>query len=82
MGLTKRVQVLMEPEDFEGLARVARRKRVSVAELLRRSAAEKYLVRGDHVHAVVDEIEAMDLPVDDWASMKHELEEMADDRLP
>lgn len=82
MGLTKRVQVLMEPKDFDELARVARRKRVSVAELLRRSAAEKYLVCGEHVHAVVDEIAAMALPVDDWADMKSELEEMADDRLP
>jgi hypothetical protein len=82
MGLTKRVQVLMEPGDFAELSKVARRKRVSVAELLRRSATEKYLRCGDHVHAVVDEIEAMELPVEDWATMKGEIEEMADDRLP
>lgn len=82
MALTKRVQVLMAPEDFDELARVARRKKLSVGELLRRAAAEKYLVSGDHVHAVVDEIVALDLPVDDWATMKRELEEMADDRLP
>jgi len=43
MARTKRVQVLMEPEEHRRLERVAKERRVSVAELIRRAVRMQYL---------------------------------------
>ena len=82
MRLTRRVQVLMTPDDYKRLSEVARRKQASVGELMRSAAVEKFLAHGDHAHLVVEDIATMELPVDDWGTMKDELLEGADERLP
>jgi hypothetical protein len=73
MALTKRVQVLMEPDDFRKLEEAARRRRSSVGELLRSAAAEKHLGRPGHIHALVDELAAIDVSADEWPELKKEL---------
>jgi hypothetical protein len=40
---TKRVQVLMAPEEYEQLERAAKQQRVSVGDLIRRAVRERYL---------------------------------------
>jgi hypothetical protein len=79
MGLTKRVQVLMEPEQYKKLVLVAGFRGTSVGDLLRQAAQQVYLARPDHSHSIVDGIAGMDLPVDDWEQLKEELEEAHDD---
>jgi len=73
MGLTKRVQVLMEPEDFRKLEETARHRKTSVGELLRSAAAEKHLGRPGHVRALVDELAALDVSADEWPELKKEI---------
>ncbi len=40
---TKRVQVLMAPEEYERLERAAKQQRVSVGDLIRSAVREQYL---------------------------------------
>ena len=79
MALTKRVQVLMEPSEYEWVRRVAAREGVSVGELARSSLREV------HGPPVTDEAQAalawwaepdieLSLP-DDPAALDDEIEE-------
>jgi hypothetical protein len=43
MAKTKRVQVLMEPSEFEAVERAARARQVSVADLFRAAVREQFL---------------------------------------
>ncbi len=73
MALTKRVQVLMDPEDYRKLEKKARRQKLSVGELLRSAAAEKHLARGTHMHALVEEMATLDVEADEWPELRKEL---------
>lgn len=82
MAQTRRAQILMDPEEYDELARIAEARMVSVAELIRRAVRVVYLRSRDDRMATVERIAAMDLPVDSWARMKSELEEAYDAGLP
>jgi len=69
----KRVHVLMEQRDFERLVRLARQRRSSVGELLRLAALERYLSVPENLPEVVDDIAAMNLPIDDWSVLKADI---------
>jgi len=73
MALTKRVQVLMDPDDYRKLGEMARRRKLSVGELLRSAATEKHLARGTHMHALVDEMAALVLDADEWPELRKEI---------
>jgi hypothetical protein len=73
MGLTKRVQVLMEQRDFERLVRLARQRRSSVGELLRQAVSDRYLGVPENLPDVVGDISAMNLDIDDWRTLKAEI---------
>ena len=43
MATTRRTQLLMEPEEFKRLQRLARRRKTSVADLIRSAVRQAYL---------------------------------------
>jgi hypothetical protein len=75
---TKRVQVLMEPLEFEALERVARSRGSSVAELIREAARAQYLStidRGVRARAAELFLSLPDVPLPDWNVLKREIED-------
>lgn len=82
MPNTKRLHILMDPDEYEELQRIARREGRSVADLLRTAANEKYALGREDPHAVVARIAAMNLPVDDWDAVKADLDDRYLEGLP
>ena len=82
MTQTRRAQILMDPEEYDELARIAEAKLVSVAELIRTAVRTVYLRSPEDRLAAVERIAAMELPVDSWSQMKAEIEEVYDAGLP
>jgi uncharacterized protein (DUF1778 family) len=77
MAKTKRVQVLMEPQEFELLERVARTRGSSVSDLMREAARAHFLVdvdRSRRSRAVQRFLSLPDAPLSDWQFVKQELE--------
>ena len=74
MAATRRTQLLMEPEEFRKLRALARRKKTSVAELIRRAVRESYLKAPEDRKLLVDSILALKLPNIDWRKAKKEIE--------
>ena len=73
MARTKRAQILFEPEEYERLEDVARRRGTSVAELVRRAVGEKYLGDPTKRRAAVAAIRGMSLPLPDWPELEQEI---------
>jgi predicted DNA-binding ribbon-helix-helix protein len=82
MAHTRRAQILMEPEEYEQLARIAERRSVSVAELIRSAVRAVYLRSADERAAVVERIASMGLPTAPWPDLKREIEDAYDAGLP
>jgi len=76
MGATRRTQLLMEPEDFRQLQAEARRRKTSVAELIRLAVRDAYLTCTPDRRPLVEAILNMDLPVMDWDQIRREIEEV------
>ena len=74
MAHTRRAQILMEPEEYEQLVRIAQLRMVSVAELVRTAVRVLYFCSPDDRKATVARIAAMELPVGRWEEMKQEIE--------
>ncbi len=74
MPATRRTQLLMDPEEFRQLRALARRKRTSVAQLIRVAVRETYLAplpdRRHHVEAILK----LKLPRTSWKKIKREIE--------
>lgn len=71
---SKRAQVLMEPEEYRRLERIASQEGCSVAELIRRAVRERYLTSVDDRRSLVEGLIALNLDVGDWEGLKSELE--------
>ncbi|MCK6527573.1 hypothetical protein L6R50_08425 [Myxococcota bacterium] len=82
MAPTRRAQILMDPEEYDELARIAEARMVSVAELIRNAVRVVYLRSRDDRLATVGRIVAMDLPVEPWPRTKAEIEDAYDAGLP
>ncbi len=85
MPKTKRVQVLMEPHEFDLLARVARKRGSSVADLMREAARAQYLQdidRSRRSRSVQAFLALRDVALPDWQAIKQELEERRGKGLP
>jgi predicted DNA-binding ribbon-helix-helix protein len=82
MTVSKRAQILMEPEEYQRLEEIARQKKVSVAELIRTAVRERYLGGGARRRAGVESICSMSLPVIPWAEAEAEIAEAHGDDLP
>jgi hypothetical protein len=74
MAAARRTQLLMGPEEFKQLRALARRRKTSVAELIRCAVRESYLQvpadRKPHVKAILN----LKLPNIDWKKAKKEIE--------
>ena len=78
MARTKRVQVLMEPEEFKELARLARRRGSSVGELMREAARVQFLAGVGHaarVEAGRAFLSLPEAPLPAWKELKQEIED-------
>ena len=82
MAHARRVQILMDPDEYDELARIAEARMVSVAELIRTAVRVVYLRSRDDRMATVERIAAMDLPIDPWDRMKVEIEDACDAGVP
>ncbi len=78
MAKTKRVQVLMEPREFDLLEKVARRRGSSVSDLMREAARAQYLVdvdRSRRARAAQHFLSLAEATLPDWHVVKNELAE-------
>jgi len=76
MAKTKRVQILMEPKEFNQLERLARKRGSSVSDLLREAARAQYLVdvdRSRRSRAAQNFLSLPDVSLADWKAIKAEL---------
>lgn len=62
MAREKRVQVLMEPGDFDRLEALALQENTSVGELIRRAVRERYLAGSRQQMAAATDLNALRLP--------------------
>ena len=74
MAPTRRTQLLMDPEEFKRLQGVARRKKTSVAALIRAAVRDRYLSSEPDRRAIVEAILSMRLPRIDWKWAKKQIE--------
>jgi hypothetical protein len=85
MAKTKRVQVLMEPKEFDQLERVARKRGSSVSDLMREAARAQYLVdvdRSRRSRAAQNFLSLPDVTLPDWKAIKNELADRHDKTVP
>jgi Ribbon-helix-helix protein, copG family len=74
MGGTRRIQLLMNPDELRRLRTLARRKKTSVAELIRVAVRTVYLTPPPDRKAIVQDILKMNLPSMDWNKVRKEIE--------
>jgi predicted transcriptional regulator len=64
----------MEPSEFRRLQALARKRKTSVADLIRQAVREAYLRPQPDRGAIVDAILGMRIAMPDWASLKDDVE--------
>ncbi len=74
MAPTRRTQLLMDPEEFRQLRALARRRKTSVAELIRCAVRQSYLRAPADRKPLVEAILGLNLPTLDWKKAKKEIE--------
>ena len=74
MPATRRTQLLMNPDEFKQLRALARRRKTSVAELIRCAVRESYLKAPADRKPLVEAILDLKLPKIDWKKAKKEIE--------
>jgi len=74
MPATRRTQLLMDPEEFRQLRALARRKKTSLAELIRSAVREAYLAAPPDRRPLVEAILKLNLPKMSWKKVKKEIE--------
>lgn len=74
MAPTRRAQILMEPEEFRRLQALARKRRTSVANLIRSAVRDTYLSPQPEKRPIVEAILAMQLLIPDWERVREELD--------
>jgi predicted DNA-binding ribbon-helix-helix protein len=75
---TKRVQVLMEPEEFDILEELARKRKSSVADLMREAARAHLLgdvERARRATAAQNFLGLPEAPLPSWKDLKKEIED-------
>jgi hypothetical protein len=77
MAKTKRVQVLMDPEEFAALEQIAAARGASVADLMREAARAQHLRPADvarRTAAVHRFLALREVSLPAWADLKREIE--------
>jgi hypothetical protein len=72
--MTRRTQLLMEPDEFRSLREIARRRKTSVGALIRAAVHKVYLDPVADRQKILQEMFDMDLPVIEWRDAKKEIE--------
>jgi hypothetical protein len=78
MAKTKRVQVLMEPDEFEVLDEFARRHRTSLSDLMREAVRAQFLAPvglARRAEAARQFLRLPDAPMPAWKELKAEIED-------
>lgn len=78
MAHTRHAHILMEPLEYEQLERIARQRRTSVAELIRRAVRESYLQQPSAEGDPVARLAALQLELPRWEELARELDEAYD----
>lgn len=73
MARTRRAQILFEPEEYACLEEAARRRGISVSELVRRTVGERYLGNREKRRSAVEAIRAMKIPLPNWSELEEEI---------
>jgi hypothetical protein len=74
MASTRRAQFLMEPEEYARLETEAKRRRISVAKLIRLAIHAAYFANAPEKAPIVEKILSMNLPTMDWSEVRYEIE--------
>ena len=74
MAATRRTQLLMDPDEFRQLRALARRRKTSVAELIRCAVRESYLKGPADRKPIVAAILDLKLPNIGWRKAMKEME--------
>lgn len=74
MSYTERTQVLLTPEQRARLERIAEREQRSIGAVIREAVDHYTVPRSRPREEALDELFGLDAPVDDWATMKAEIE--------
>ena len=74
MATTRRTQLLMNPDEFKQLRALARRRKTSVAELIRCAVRVSYLKAPADRKPLVEAILDLKLPKIGWKKAKKEIE--------
>lgn len=74
MPVTRRTQLLMDPKEFHRLRTLARRRKTTVAELIRSAVRATYLKAQPDRKALVEAILAMRVPTIEWKRARKEIE--------
>ena len=74
MAQTKRAQVMIEPEEYAQLEKLARHKNISVAELFRIAVRECFLTEREDKRNLVKQIRKMNVSIADWDELEKEIE--------
>ena len=78
MAQTRRAQILMEPEEYRQLEKVALRRHTSVAELFRSAVRQVYLSSTPDKARALENLAALSLEVPDWSEVEKDLAEAHD----
>ncbi len=76
MARTKRVQVLMEPDEFRVIEKIARARHSSVSDLMREAARTQLLTVADQARRAAAARAFLDLPdapLPAWRELKREI---------
>lgn len=63
----------MDKREYAQLKAIARRKKVSVGELVRTAVRERYLTGPHRRGSIVEGMFRLNLPVDDWEKMERDI---------
>lgn len=74
MAIGRRVEFLMDPDEYERLREIARRRGVSLASLVRQAVRERYILGKEARQRALQEIFSLDLPVAEWESINAEID--------
>jgi len=76
VALTKRVEVLFEPNEYTDLEAIARKQRESVGSLIRKATRQVYLDKERRKRAeAVKRLTSANLDLGNWEDLKKEMEE-------
>ncbi len=78
MAKSRRVQLLMDPEEYRKIQRIAHQRAVSVAEVVRTAVRDRWLRKSASRDGALTDILSMGIPVEDWTTTESIILEVHD----